>query len=57
MMEDANVDYRKMYYHLASAVETAPRILITAQQDCENILLDSDVSPYLEESVTSLHSR
>ena len=43
-MEDTNVDYRKMYYHLAGAVETALRILISAQQDCENILLESDNS-------------
>ena len=43
-MEDTNVDYRKMYYHLAGAVETALRILISAQQDCENILLENDNS-------------
>ena len=41
-MDEEKVDYRKMYYHLASAVETALRILITAQQDCENILLEND---------------
>ena len=34
------VDYRKMYYHLAGAVETAIRILIDAQQACEDILLE-----------------
>ncbi len=41
-MEDTNVAYRKIYYHLAGAVETALRILIAAQQNCENILLESD---------------
>lgn len=40
-MDDTNVDYRKMYYQLASAVETALRILISAQQSCEDILLES----------------
>ena len=43
-MDEANVDYRKMYYHLAGAVETALRILISAQQDCENILLEGDTA-------------
>ena len=34
------VDYRRMYYHLAGAVETAIRVLIAAQQQCEDILLE-----------------
>ena len=34
------VDYRRMYYHLAGAVETAIRVLISAQQQCEEILLE-----------------
>ena len=42
-MEDTQneetVDYRRMYYHLAGAVETAIRVLISAQQQCEEILL------------------
>ena len=42
MLEGTNVDYRKMYYHLAGAVETALRVLIAAQQDCESILLEND---------------
>lgn len=37
---EEGVDYRKMYYHLAGAVETAIRILIDAQQACEDILLE-----------------
>ena len=42
---DEAVDYRKMYYHLSAAVEDAIRILIAAQQHCEDILLDADDSP------------
>ena len=38
---DEGVDYRKMYYHMSGAVESAIRILIAAQQKCEDILLDS----------------
>ena len=38
-IKDENVDYRKMYYHLAGAVESAIRLLIAAQQECEEILL------------------
>lgn len=38
---DEGIDYRKMYYHMAGAVESAIRILIAAQQECEDILLDS----------------
>ena len=37
-----NADYRRMYYNLAGAVETAIRILIEAQQKCEDILLEED---------------
>jgi len=37
---EKNVDYRKMYYHMAGAVESAIRLLIAAQQECEEILLD-----------------
>lgn len=40
MQKEDTVDYRKMYYHLAGAVETAIRILIAAQQQCEDILLE-----------------
>ena len=42
-MKDTNVDYRKMYYHLAGAVEKALRILIAAQEECEDILLEQDI--------------
>ena len=42
MQNEETVDYRKMYYHLAGAVETAIRILIAAQQQCEDILLEED---------------
>jgi len=42
-MMDENIDYKKMYYHLAGSVETAIRLLINAQQKCENILLENDV--------------
>ena len=41
-LDEEYVDYRKMYYHLAGAVESAIRILIAAQQKCENILLDEE---------------
>ena len=47
MQKEDTVDYRKMYYHLAGAVETAIRILIAAQQQCEDILLED---PTLRES-------
>ena len=39
---EERVDYRKMYYRLAGTVETAIRILIAAQQQCEDILLESE---------------
>lgn len=39
---EERVDHRKMYYRLAGAVETAIRILIAAQQQCEDILLESE---------------
>ena len=40
---EEGVDYRKIYYHLAGAVETAIRILIDAQQACEDILLEDPI--------------
>ena len=40
MQKEDTADYRKMYYHLAGAVETAIRVLISAQQQCEEILLE-----------------
>lgn len=43
-VHEEHVDYRTMYYHLAGAVETAIRLLIAAQQQCEDILLKSDES-------------
>ena len=43
-MDETNVDYQKMYFHLAGAVETALRILIAAQQECEDILLENDTA-------------
>lgn len=47
-INEENVDYRKMYYHLAGAVETAIRLLIAAQQRCEDILLDDNASRHTE---------
>lgn len=41
-VQEESVDYRKMYYQPAGAVETAIRILIAAQQQCEDILLESE---------------
>ena len=53
---DENVDYRKMYYHLAGAVESAIRLLITAQQECEDILLDSAEEADAENTQTHLQA-
>ena len=39
---EENVDYRAMYYRMAAAVEDAIRVLICAQQDCEEILLQAE---------------
>ncbi len=39
-IKDENIDYRKMYYRLAGAVESAIRLLVAAQQECEEILLE-----------------
>lgn len=32
-------DFKEMYYHLAHEVEKAMRILVKAQQDCEEMYL------------------
>ena len=40
---DETVDYRKMYYHMAGEVESAIRVLIKAQQECEEMLLNEEV--------------
>ncbi|MBQ2996703.1 MAG: hypothetical protein IJE22_05705 [Oscillibacter sp.] len=40
MAYEEMVDYRKMYYRMAGAVEDAIRLLIAAQEECEEILLD-----------------
>ena len=53
---DENVDYRKMYYHLAGAVESAIRLLIAAQQECEDILLDSAEEADAENTQTRLQA-
>lgn len=37
---EEDVDYRKMYYRMAGAVESAIRLLITVQQECEEMLLE-----------------
>jgi len=37
---DESATYRKMYFHMAHETEKAVRILIAAQQECENILLE-----------------
>ena len=34
-------DYREMYIHLAQETEKAVRILIKAQQDCEEMYINS----------------
>ena len=34
--------YKEMYLHMAKATEDAVRILIKAQQECEDILLRSE---------------
>ena len=36
--------YKEMYLHLAKAAEDALRLLIKAQQECEDILLDKETS-------------
>ena len=39
--------YKEMYLHLGKATEDALRLLIKAQQECEDILLDKE-TPYRE---------
>ena len=45
-MED-QMNYREMYYKMAKATEQAIRLLIRAQQECEELYLKSgeDTSP------------
>ena len=38
-------DYKSLYLHMAHASEEAIRILITAQQECEQMLLNSEEPP------------
>lgn len=38
-MADGNQNYGKMYYEMARAVEKAIRILIEAQQKCEEMYI------------------
>lgn len=38
-------DYREMYYHLAHATEKAVRLLIQAQQECEDLYLSEKTTP------------
>lgn len=35
-------DYKQMYIKMAQAAEKAIRVLIVAQQDCENLYLSED---------------
>ena len=36
-MEDKTVDYKEMYLKLFRATETAIRVLVEAQQECEEV--------------------
>ena len=47
--------YKEMYYHLAKASEDALRQLIKGQQECEDILLNSE-SPCQEHTTHGQHS-
>jgi len=38
---DENVDYKEMYLHLLRASEEAIRILVSAQQKCEELYLSA----------------
>ena len=39
IMEDKTVDYKEMYLKLFRATETAIRVLVEAQQECEEAYL------------------
>ena len=41
-IEDANVDYKEMYLTMVRATEKAMRILIEAQQKCEDMYIEAD---------------
>lgn len=48
---DQNVDYKEMYFKMARATEDALRILIKAQQECEEIYVggcEVDIPPFEE---------
>ena len=40
--EDANVDYKEMYLTMVRATEKALRILIEAQQKCEDMYIEAE---------------
>ncbi len=40
-MENNKVDYKKMYHIMVNAAEDAMRILIEAQQKCEEMYIES----------------
>ena len=42
LINDNEADWKAMYLHLASAVEDAVRILIKAQQQCEDMYIDAE---------------
>ena len=39
---EKNDVYRKMYFRMAAAAEDALRIIIAAQRECEEMLLDAE---------------
>ena len=40
--EDANVDYKEMYLTMVRATEKAMRILVEAQQKCEDMYIEAE---------------
>jgi len=47
--QDEHVDYRAMYYRMAAAMEDAICLLIRAQQECEEILLQTEIDEKCKE--------
>jgi hypothetical protein len=45
---DQNVDYKKMYFKMVSAMEDAIELLIKAQQDCEELYISAEAPKTLE---------
>ncbi len=53
IMEDKTVDYKEMYLKLFRATETAIRVLVEAQQECEEAYLAATEPPQEKNEIKS----